>query len=226
MATPSDSQTPPLESGAIGHATRAEKGIDRAYHQDIALAVTTAIDCSAPCVSKGAGSRPAGTCCLVLNVHLLFLSFFFVVSSAPASRFRFFLSPSASAPAAASLAAFLAFLAALASSSPAAFAFFSLGAESVESAATLYPLALSVSAAITTVGCGLGFASLGAPSVRSLPSSTRSLSSTLSLASSPMVAVLVSPSASTRIDKAHFAASTREILPLCLGCACPTSEAW
>mmetsp|Transcript_6368 Transcript_6368/g.14143 ORF Transcript_6368/g.14143 Transcript_6368/m.14143 type:complete len:249 (-) Transcript_6368:399-1145(-) len=28
------------------------------------------------------------------------------------------------------------------------------------------------------------------------------------------------------MESAHLAASTREILPLCLGCACPTSDAW
>mmetsp|Transcript_47520 Transcript_47520/g.117684 ORF Transcript_47520/g.117684 Transcript_47520/m.117684 type:complete len:207 (-) Transcript_47520:577-1197(-) len=42
----------------------------------------------------------------------------------------------------------------------------------------------------------------------------------------PTVASEVSPSASTRMESAHLAASTREIFPLCFGCAWPTREAW
>eukprot|EP00967_Tisochrysis_lutea_P141921 scaffold261413_cov39-Tisochrysis_lutea.AAC.1 len=78
---------------------------------------------------------------------------------------------------------------------------------------------------MTTVGCGREGVSLAPASVGSFPSSCRSRSSTLSRASSPMVALLVSPSASTRMERAHLAASTREILPLCFGCAWPTNDA-
>jgi hypothetical protein len=49
---------------------------------------------------------------------------------------------------------------------------------------------------------------------------------TFALASRPTCASATSPSASTRIDRAHFAASTRLILPLYLGAACPIKLAW
>ncbi len=49
---------------------------------------------------------------------------------------------------------------------------------------------------------------------------------TLLLLSKPMVASADSPRASTLMDREHFAARTREILPLNLGAACPMSDAW
>ena len=52
-----------------------------------------------------------------------------------------------------------------------------------------------------------------------LPSSCLNLASTFSRLSIPIDASLDSPSASTRIERAHLAASTREILPLNFGAA-------
>jgi len=49
---------------------------------------------------------------------------------------------------------------------------------------------------------------------------------TLLLLSRPMVASADSPRASTLMEREHFAARTREILPLNFGAACPMSDAW
>jgi len=49
---------------------------------------------------------------------------------------------------------------------------------------------------------------------------------TLARPSRPTVASVCSPSASTRMDSEHLAASTRLILPLNLGCDCPIRLAW
>ena len=49
---------------------------------------------------------------------------------------------------------------------------------------------------------------------------------TFCLLSMPTLASSVSPRASTRMDSAHFAASTRLIFPLYLGGACPIRLAW
>ena len=49
---------------------------------------------------------------------------------------------------------------------------------------------------------------------------------TFPLPSRPTSASSVSPRASTRMDSAHFAASTRLIFPLYLGGACPIRLAW
>ena len=50
--------------------------------------------------------------------------------------------------------------------------------------------------------------------------------STFSRPSRPTCASVCSPSASTRMDSEHLAASTRLILPLNLGCDCPIRLAW
>ncbi len=49
---------------------------------------------------------------------------------------------------------------------------------------------------------------------------------TFCLLSIPTLASSVSPRASTRMDSAHFAASTRLIFPLYFGGACPMRLAW
>ena len=58
------------------------------------------------------------------------------------------------------------------------------------------------------------------------PSSCRMRDSTLTLFSIAIVGPVLSPIASTRIAKAVFAASTREILPLFFGAAWPMRDAW
>merc|ERR1719389_84748 len=64
------------------------------------------------------------------------------------------------------------------------------------------------------VSVSLGGRPTGVRGAISFPSICRSLASTLALFSSPIVASVVSPSASTRVARAHLAASTRDIFPL------------
>lgn len=73
-----------------------------------------------------------------------------------------------------------------------------------------------------------GLALTADPLMAALPpvSSCLSLSSTFSLPSNPMVTPSLSSSASTRMASAVLAASMRDTLPLSLGAAWPTSEAW
>jgi hypothetical protein len=66
------------------------------------------------------------------------------------------------------------------------------------------------------------------PSTPQAPRDTRAhaRTRTFSRASSPTAASVVSPSASTRIASAHFAASTLLIFPLNFGWLWPMSDAW